>query len=166
MRQAIFRLSIATITFAVGFSGVWMMRTPTITSIRVDPVSVNEVIGDEPTHEKHRFSPTYRGCKPGYVQGYETDDGHHLSEGVALASGKLGGGFHERIRKATVLKAFPKYRDHRGQVGERYVLQNDDRSVSILWYGGGDFYSFIEAPSLDLALEFQQFLRATDYRAE
>lgn len=103
----------------------------------------------------------------GYVQGYETDDGQKLAEG------NLGtdGDFRRQIRNAKqILERMPNYRNHSGYRGERIVIQNktDDAGkepVSILWHGRGDYWTFIDAPTLDLVLEFEQYLISIDYRS-
>jgi hypothetical protein len=74
------------------------------------------------------------------------------------------------LKNGLPVAAIP-YIDSLTALGERVVVINppDDRNaeetVSILWHDGGQFIAFINAPSLDLALEFEDFLEATNYTA-
>jgi hypothetical protein len=167
MRKTLIQVLVFTFTFTFGSSVVWNMRGPSKAPVPVEPVFVYEPFG----HTKHRFSPTARGCGPGYVQFYETDDGQHVTEGASPISKSFKPGYREQIRKAKqIISRTPNYRNSAGEVGERVVLVNKSsemraESVSILWYAGRDFYRFITAPTLDLALEFEKFVIETNYRA-
>ena len=183
MKRTFLRLSISILTFAVGFSVVWLVGLLTVLfpPLENKSVSFNDLPTGQPvipiaetSYQKPRFTGTFRGCGFGYVQGYETDDGQQLSEGITgnATRKKAPAEFKKLIAKAVrVVERVPNYENHRGELGERVVLVNppDDRNaeetVSILWYGGGQFIAFIDAPSLDLALEFEQFLEATKYTA-
>jgi hypothetical protein len=183
MKRTFFRLSISILTFAVGFSVVWLagLLTVLFPPVEIKSASFNELPTGQPiipraetSYQKPRFTGTYRGCGFGYLQGYETDDRQQLSEGITgnASRKKARVEFKKLIAKAArVVERVPNYKNRRGELGERVVLINppDDRNaeetVSILWYGGGQFISFIDAPSLDLALEFEQFLEATEYMA-
>lgn len=78
--------------------------------------------------------------------------------------------FRKLIRDAKqVVERVRNYRNYRGYLGERVILINrsesGEESVFVLWYDGGDSYSFIGAPTLDLALEFEQHLISIDYNS-
>ncbi len=183
MKRIFFRLSISILTFAIGFSIVWLAGLLTIVfpPFENKPTSFNELHAgqpvtpiDETSYQKPRFTGTFRGCGFGYTQGYKTDDGQQLSEGTTgfATRKKAHVEFKKRIAKAVrIVERVPNYKHRLGGSGERIVLVNppDDRNaketVSILWYDSGQFIDYIDAPSLDLALEFEQFLEATNYTA-
>lgn len=172
MRKILFRVLVAVITFAIGFSAVWMMPAFTMSSINIDSLAVEETKSELRESKKHRFLTTYRACKPGYIQGYETDEGDRLSEGTAPAADiGFGLGYHQLIREARTPHVFvSKYRDHTGRIGERHILKNEpneqgEESVTILFYDGGDYYRFINAPTMELALEFEQYLIGIDSKS-
>lgn len=170
MLNLFLRIVIGFVTFAVGISFVFVTSKL--------PASHNEsVIIVEPVYKAEmgvpRFEPFGRGCGNGYVQGYETDDGQFVSEGVVVEySRKM---IRRELRKwvrdsGQIIERVTKFRDHRGEVGERTVILNKDvgegkESVSIVFYDGGDSYRFIDAPTLDLALEFERYLISIDFRS-
>jgi hypothetical protein len=183
MKRILFRFSISFLTFAVGFGVVWLagLLTFLFTPVENKPVSVSELALAQPvipipetSYQKPRFTGTYRGCYPGYVQGYETDDGQQLSEGITVFATRkeTRAEFKKWIAKSVrVVERVPNYKNRPGKPGERVVIinppndRNAEETVSILWYGGDQIIAFIDAPSLDLALEFEQFLEATGYTA-
>jgi hypothetical protein len=68
-----------------------------------------------------------------------------------------------------IVEHVDKYPDGHGNFGERFVLINrpdtvDAAPVSILWSEGDGHYSYIDAPTLDLAYEFEKYLISVDYR--
>ncbi len=139
-----------------------------------EPNVTVEVFVDSAPPTGSRFTPFGRGCGNGYSQSYTTNDGLFVSEGVTAFFGsrrKAKTEFAKLKREAsTIIELVRNYRDHRGDVGERLVMEwiSDDsiaRGVSIIFYDGGDSYRFVDAPSLDLALEFEQFLIGIDYRS-
>jgi len=109
----------------------------------------------------------------GYTQTYYTDDGQPLSEGVSWnpSPSVIKERFQHWISDAKqVVERVPKFRNHRGEVGERIILINrpDELgrgSVSILFYDGGGSYRFIDAPTLDLAFEFEKYLISIDFKS-
>jgi hypothetical protein len=183
MKRIIFRLSVLLLTFAVGFVAVWLIGLLTLGSLSIETklASLNNGSAESPvspipiiSNQKPRFTGTIRGCGFGYWQGYETDDRQQLSEGITgiATRKKARAEFKKWIAKSVrVVERVPNYKNRLGKLGERVVVINppDDRNaketVSILWHDGGQFIAFINAPSLDLALEFEQFLEATDYIA-
>jgi hypothetical protein len=124
-------------------------------------------LDDTSSFKRHQFRLTYRACGFGYTQGYEDEDGQELREGVASAADNpyYGWGYRQRLQDARIRDFVANY-PYRGRVGERYILENKpndlgEGSVTILFYDGGDTYRFIDAPTLDLALEFEQYLRSS-----
>ncbi len=64
----------------------------------------------------------------------------------------------------------PKFRNHRGEIVERFVIINEANEdgtewVSILFYDSDESYRFIDAPTLDLALEFEKYLISIDFKS-
>jgi len=191
MKRVLGGLVVWTIAFAIGFGvanvvnrlmisyllseGVKALNEAQKTEISSNATDENnwdqDDIGFTPESKKHKFLPTYRACKPGYIQGYVTEDGQQLREGVALAAdGPFGQGLRDRIRYARTRVFVANYRDYRGRVGERFILLNEPidhgkETVTILFYDGGDYYRFIDAPTRDLALEFEQYLISIDLKS-
>jgi hypothetical protein len=177
MKRLFYCLLISFLTFLVGLSVVWLtgILLFLLTPVENRPILYNDFpVGKsgnpivETSNQKPRFTKTFRGCYFGYTQGYETDDGQQLSEGITgnVSRKKALTDFKKRIASsARVVERISGYKNHRGELGERVVLVNspDDRNaeetISILWYGGGQFIAFVNAPSLDLALEFERFLK-------
>lgn len=106
---------------------------------------------------KQRFTESYRACGYGYVQGYVTDDGIEVREGsigcIQLPS--IGNtGFSDGNSRVPV----------RGisQTAERAVLEfNEDgrQTFEIEELSDGACTHFVSAPTLELALEFEEFLK-------
>jgi hypothetical protein len=111
-----------------------------------------------------KFMPFARGCGNGYAQSYWTSDGQWLSEGVQVfeTTKKTRAELNRWITKATrIIERVPNYKNRWGDLGERIVIvnpldKNGKESVSVLWYGGDNSVSYIDAPTLELALEFEQ----------
>jgi hypothetical protein len=170
MRKLFPRIVIGFVTFVVGISFVFVTSkfsaSDSETVFIVKPVYESEI-------KNLRLIPAARACKPGYVQGYETDDGKFVSEGIAVEDSpkKVRREIREWIRDSRqIIERLPKFRNHRGKVGERIIILNKPNAqgnepVSIVFYDGGDFYRFINAPTLELALEFEQYLISIDFRA-
>ena len=181
MKRIIVRLSFLLLTFSVGFAAVWLIGLLTAVSPSVENKTLsNDHLAETPVSQipvtapkqKPRFTGTFRGCGFGYTQGYKTDDGQQLSEGITgtATRKKAHAEFKKRVAESVrVIERVPNYKNRLGKLGERVVMinppdgRNPEETVSILWHDGGQFIAFINAPSLDLALEFEQFLEATDY---
>lgn len=182
MKSIIFRLSISLLTFAIGFSVVWLwgLFAVLVSLFEAPHISLPNSLSNNSAqitsflYEKPRFVKTFRGCGLGYVQGYETDDGQHLTEGNRgfQTQNEARNEFKKRIAKAVrIIENAPKYQNQNGEMGERVILINppDERNaketVSILWYSDGEFITFINAPSLEMAFEFEQFLVTNNFAA-
>ena len=119
-----------------------------------------------------RFTPFGRGCGNGYVQSYDTNDGERVAEGVVVFSTRKEArrSFNEGKTQARILERTPNFRDHEGNIGERVIVEYvskdpQETTVSIMFYDGNDFIRYIDAPTLDLALEFEQYLISINYRS-
>lgn len=102
------------------------------------------------------FTKTFNSCSidSGYIQGYITNDGQHLSEGNECFFGKnkkTGKEFNKLINES-------KKTIERNT--ERVVLEfegENGKYFKILYYNGGQCFDFIDAPNLELALEFEKW---------
>lgn len=120
-----------------------------------------------------RFTPTRRGCGLGYFQDYETNHGETVSEGVTVFdSRREARQFLEKKQREAVRIVERKANafDIDGDSGLRLILEDPSdeagkTSCSIIWYDGGQFVRQIEAPTPDLALEFEQYLIGTKFRS-
>ena len=170
MRELLLRFVIGFAAFVIGIEVVFATGTfwkaEDEHAFIVEPIYKAEI-------GMPRFSAYGRGCGNGYVQSYETDDGQFVDEGVA--AGFYTKEARRKVRKRVqdakqVIERIPKFRNSRGEVGERIIIVNKPNkegkeSVSILFYDGGDSYRFIDAPTLDLALEFEQYLISIDFKS-
>lgn len=115
----------------------------------------------------------------GYVQSYDSNHGEKLSEGVLGYESRQAArkAFNDQLHDATriierndVASVVPSTKSYLGAVGERVVLETPPNDVghtsfAIIWYGGDDAIRVMEAPTLDLALEFEQYLIGIDFRS-
>jgi hypothetical protein len=170
MRKLHIGITIAGITF------VCSLLTVTATQIAAKRFSADSNVGVIPMVPisrilTPRFLPTGRGCGMGYIQGYETSDGQKLGEGVRWNPKpnvvKLKVAKFVRDAKQVVERQ-PDFRYGGDSIGERIVIVNrpdesGEESVSILYYDGSDSYKFIDAPTLELAEEFEQYLISINF---
>lgn len=169
MKGRYFRFFTLTLTFTLGLSAVWFFGHLTYVPREIPIVSAETI--DIPKPAKSRFSPYARGCGNIYVQSYETDDGQFVAEGLTGFRSKnlARREFLKTVRSATaIVQRVRDARNHLGKRGERAVLRGKDKEtgegfVEILWYDGDDTVRFISAPSLELALEFEQYLISIDF---
>lgn len=153
MRRFSFHLIAAIFTFIIGIAAAWFTGLLPKAEMLLGRVAPSYI-----------FTPTARGCGRGYGQTYKLLGGRRMSEGSAcfdspdIAQEKL----QTLIAKASeVVERAPKYKNRFGQEGERIVLiippnESGEGYASILWYGRGDCYLFIKAPTLDIALGFEK----------
>ena len=164
MKRITFRLSIAALTFTVGVAGPWLMGKKQKAREALSEVST-EVSTAVAATGKPRFTATFRACGMGYVQGYELPDGRAMAEGTAGYSSrrKAKRELEKYLAKAsTIVERVPNYKNRFGEVGERIVAlfppdEEGKAGASIIWYGGGRFFHYIDAPSLEIALEFESW---------
>jgi len=130
----------------------------------VTPLVTFDTAKSKPLKPLPKFMPTGRGCGNGYAQGYSTSDGQWLSEGVQRfeTTKKARTELNKWIVQDTrIIKRIPNHKNRFGNFGERIVLINPpdeegQETASIYWYGGGNTISYIDAPTLELALEFER----------
>ena len=108
---------------------------------KVDKTDLKDAIMVTIAPKPPRFTETFRACRPGYIQGYETNDGTELTEGNS--------GCKE-----------PKKRDKR-------ILHSDkERIISKIETKESSYYEIyllknshcIDAPTLEIGLELEQWL--------
>ena len=160
MRRITFRIAVAILAFTIGIIGVWLVGLyPKIEDFLVDKLIPTPVL----EQGAKKFNPLLRACGPGYHEKYGLPDGRVMWEGSAcyetprLAKKEL----QDRIDKSLkIIERVPNYKDRFGRIGERIVLLTLPDSygarASILWYGGEDCFLYIDAPSLEIALEFER----------
>jgi hypothetical protein len=163
MKRIISRTLIAALTFIVGLTGVWLLSQRAKPKSEGAPVSEPVALIVTPVHPS-RFTPTIRGCGMGYGQVYETSDGQTMSEGSACSgtAREAKKEWRKLLARATkIVERVPRYKNRSGEWGERVVAlfppdEYIGETARILWYDGGECYLYISAPTLDMALEFEQ----------
>ena len=176
MKRFSFYFFISLLTHFIGIGGVLLASFLSTVSVipqnlpevredfDVTPIVTFDTAKSEPLKSLPRFMPTGRGCGNGYAQGYKTSDGQWLGEGVQVfeTTKKVRTELNKWITQATrIIERVPNYKNRWGKLGERIVIvnpldENGKESVSVLWYGGGKSVSYIDAPTLELALEFDR----------
>ncbi len=163
MRRIALRLSIVTFTFAVGLLGVWLFRLPYPVK-KSNPDKYVASLAAISLKQRPRFRMTFRACGNGYTQGYDTSDLQEMAEGSigyetrAEARKNIAGML---ARAARVVEKVSHYKNRFGEAGERLVLvfpadKAGHEPASILWFDGNKILHFIDAPSLELAREFEE----------
>ena len=155
-----FHAFVAILSFIVGLTSVLLIRQKVFV---LEKLVVMFVTTGEPA--RPRFTPMFRGCGMGYVQGYELDNGLTMTEGSDCfdSSVEAWRNFSRQLINARkIVERVPSHKDRFGDVGERVIalFPPSERSGSeyarILWYGGGECILYIEAPSVEIALEFER----------
>lgn len=177
MKLTVFRISVAIWTLVLGLLSVYfysqLLQSAQylfVNSINIEEqLSIVEVVSMPEIEQTpaiqtflpNRFTPTFRACKPGYTQGYETDDGVKLSEGSECPweyEENASKDFEAKIERAkTIIE----------RKGERIILEFEEDGkhyFEILRYSDGDrCIKFIHAPSLELALEFEKWNESQEH---
>lgn len=176
MKRFSFYLIVSLITHVIGITGVLFANylpnaiaiprdLPEVTEeIEIIPLTNFDTTKLESLRPLPKFLPLGRGCGSGYVQSYSTYNGQRMSEGVEVfkTTKKTRSELNEWIKNAVrIIKRVPNYKNRWGDSGERIVIVNPpnekgQETVSVLWYGGGNSVTFIDAPTLELALEFER----------
>lgn len=104
-----------------------------------------------------------RGCGNGYAQAYMLPNGQRMSEGSTPYETREAAqeALESIIIKALrVVERVPKVKNRWGNEGERIVLITSDNhgkeEASIIWYDGDKAILWIYAPSLEIALAFEE----------
>ena len=100
----------------------------------------------------------------GYGQVYLLRDGRKMGEGSVceLKARATQKQWQKLLTTATnLVERVPNYKNRFGDSGERVVAwfppnEFGPESARILWYGGGNCYYYISAPTLDIALQFER----------
>jgi hypothetical protein len=162
MKRTIIYFLLTFLTALTALSVLWFVRTKQKEEVlAIKPVTTATIT---PQSDRPKFMPTSRGCGSGYVQGYELPDGQKMMEGSIGYPSKrqTKKKYNEWLAKATsIIERVPEFKNRFGKIGERIVtLFPPDAAgkqwATILWYDGGSYFSYIQAPSVDLALEFEK----------
>jgi len=134
------RIRISLITFAIGLAFVtyWGDRQERSTDEELASATVVTIA------RIPRFMETFRACGPGYVQGYETNDGFELTEGNS--------GCNDPEARFGNL-----YRSTKSESVYVFDRENDDRRFYKIY----DLKTghCVRAPSYELAVELQNYLK-------
>ena len=169
MKHLTLRLLVAVLTFALGATAFWVARQKyNFWQTEVaQHTNVKQITISEPKPE--RFELLGHACGNGWVDGYEMPDGQRVSTGLDVfgsprkAQSELSKNFSKAER---ILTTVEKYEKPNGDIGKRtvaeFVSKKSDRSnVGIFWQQKGkDSYEYIYAPTLEIALEFEQYLES------
>jgi len=170
MRLKIFSVVISLTALSIGLGTVWTIDQ-LFASVEHDPIHVDDFKSYWPGPIRPRFVATARGCSTGCTQGYMTNDDQYIAEGVQIFQTRKQA--REEVERQVngaqlVLARIPNYPTYDGNLGERIILRNVENElggerVSILWFGDEKHLRFIEAPTWNLALEFEEYLIDTKY---
>jgi hypothetical protein len=161
MKRIIVHLLLTSVALIAGLCLLWFLRMRQNEDLAPTPIAISTIT---PQSDRTRFKPTARGCGSGYVQGYELPDGQTMMEGTIGYTSKrrTKKEYKEWLAKATsIIERVPESKNRFGMIGERIVALVPTDSTgkawaTILWYDGGTYFSFIQAPSVELALEFEK----------
>lgn len=152
MKKIVFRLIVFVGALGLGLTAAFVV-SKSRTGYKFDAGILTVALKPRPG-----FTKSFRGCGMGYVQGYTTSDGIEVTEGTigcVAATGK-DNRFWEAKRRPDRLIS---------QTSERAVAEiNEDgkRSFEIYKVTNGTCTHFIGAPTLELALEFEEYLKNHD----
>lgn len=159
MCRIIKHLSVLILAFVFGVSATWYLGVLTKAEVLLAKVYPQMV-----------FSPVGRGCGCNWSQSYVLLDGRYLFESSissCLISEKRPKSVvvQEKVQSiidsaTKVIKRVLESRDSYGIEGERiellYVNDEGEERAKILWYGGGALFFEIDAPTLELAIAFEE----------
>lgn len=153
---------ITLITFSIGISAVWLCYFAHSKKVETNEPRENFILLASPP-ARQRFTPTFRACKPGWVQGYVSSDDERLLESGNgySSSAKANQELQKWIQEAEQIVERTATLDSKGKkMGERVVAifpPNDQgiKWAAIIWTDKSLLRS-IAAPSLQLALEFER----------
>lgn len=183
MKNISLKIVLAIATFLLGILSVWsflVLEEITATLRKELPINPDSIVETQPTQELQiptsrtikfkngtgsievssgdtsRFFPYGRGCGNGYSQSYVTNEGDFMSEGVEKFSKKQ---FNEYLKEIEIIDRVKNAKNRDGELGLRIVTKGHNKKgllyFEIIWYGAG-WLHYIEAPTLELALEFEK----------
>ncbi|MBX7169432.1 MAG: hypothetical protein K1X72_00655 [Pyrinomonadaceae bacterium] len=178
MRSLLVKLALITITCLFGLLSVWCfgvleemlitlqkgvpVNPDSMKPQKIDAFAIRRVwfkngkgFVEVSAPENKRFIPYARGCKPGYSQSYITNEGDFMNEGVTPMNEKQ---LKKFLKNAEVIERVENAKNRHGDKGVRFITKNISKNgetyYEILWYGGNLLFD-ITAPTLELALEFE-----------
>ncbi len=145
MKDISLRLGFASLTLFVGVVTVLLIHnfrnSADFTTVNKSDLENATIVRIAP--KPPRFTESFRACRPGYVQGYITNDGVELTEGNSGC---------EKLRK--------KDRRIIQRDDERVIskIENEDKTrYQIYQFKDGHC---INAPTIELALEFEKWQKS------
>lgn len=162
MKRTIIHFLFISLAISIGVFLLWfLLMRQNEEDLAPEPIAISTTT---PQSDRTRFKPTARGCGYGYVQSYELPDGQTMMEGTIGYPSKrrTKEEYKEWLAKATrIIERVPESKNRFGIIGERIVaLVPTDATgkewATVFWYDGGSYFSYIEAPSVELALEFEK----------
>jgi hypothetical protein len=169
------------VTFAIGITGFWAYGVyKEIVSSMNNTVAIKNPDSGKPktfvlpvylsdgelmkvdVKENERFTLLGHACGNGYVQGYITNEGERLSTGLDIIKPK---DFQKEVVEAEILSKIENYENTDGKKGTRFILKGRNNKTGkefyeLIWYDQKRNKYYITAPSLDLALEFEQWQKS------
>jgi hypothetical protein len=169
MKFLTLRFLVAILTFALGATAFWVARQK-YTFWQTEIAQQTNVKQTKiPESKPERFELLGHACGNGWVDGYEMPDGQRVSTGLDVFGSprKAHSELSKTLSKAErILTTTEKYEKPNGEIGKRTVAEfvskkSETNSVGIFWQKKGeDSYEYIYAPTLEIALEFEQYLES------
>ena len=174
MKRAYLRFRVMLMTFALGLASVFLfngfLNKTHENFLTLSETKSSDVLVVFPRERKSmfgekRFNETWRACKPGYAQGYITNDGMELTEGNNCEKSE---GIDERIiqkNNERVISEIERKDKISGQIYQIGIGQKRDPSNGERNYKKSyKIYQIrtghcIESPSIELGLELENFLK-------
>jgi hypothetical protein len=162
MRKAFFRISVCLSAFLLGVFAS-SIPSPSCRAVAAGGQVRGETGRDVvPVSGLHTFRVSLNAdFSDGFEQGWRTEDGQVVFEGSHSTKSKKSGTLvHQLVPSGIVREYAREFRDSTGRVGERYLVERkpdtpSGLAVTIVYYHG-ESYSFIEATTKELAVEFEQ----------
>ncbi len=169
MKFLTLRFLVAILTFALGATAFWVARQK-YTFWQTEVAQQTNVKQTKiPESKPERFELLGHACGNGWVDGYEMPDGQRVSTGLDVFGSprKAQSELSKTLSKAErILITVEKHEKPSGEIGKRTVAEfvskkSGKSSIGIFWQQKGkDTYDYIYAPTLEIALEFEQYLES------
>jgi hypothetical protein len=164
MKSIAVRFLVASLTFTLSLVLAWLVSVTQDGKTVVEDTRI-EISAVSPEPEEPRFRPIFTACGLGSVTTYKLPDGQELTTGSVCKD--ISNAYPTRMeyekllaKASRIVERIPHHKISIGRVGERtaalYTDEAGNQQARILWYDGGTTFLFIEAPSLELALEFER----------